>query len=161
MQLSKMHLLTYSAYLLALAALSLADPGCGMLPALKPYPDGMFWCGQNDNVHNYVCSPDYTKWCKARLEAVEAVKIICNGEWAKQVFEPWENKRKCWPLHHRVVQGSHNSHKPMHVMFRMKNYRGHHAQLEPETCIKLLEIPIFMSPYGAEAAVVSNAWLFR
>lgn len=112
----------------------MADPGCLDPPAHMGYPDGMRWCGRYDSPDNYLCKPAWDSWCRARHEAWEAVHILCNGEWAHAIFEPWENKYKCWPLHFTVVQGRNDRRIPMHVMFRMKNNRGHAEELDPETC---------------------------
>ena len=181
---ANMRPISISALLLAIAPSALTEPGCGNHPGYKWYNSGMQWCGKNDDIDNYWCEAEWDTWCNARKEALEAVHTLCYGEWARAVWKPWENKYKCWPLHHRVAQTPSNGKVSLHVMFRMKNYRGHHAgiapscplpstndtlsraneileELDPATCEKLLEIPIYLCPKGCEATSASNSWLFR
>lgn len=131
-----MYLISFLLFLLAFFTPAFADPGCGDVPALKCYHDGMRWCGRQDDGNNYVCQPNYDRWCSARFEVLDAIRELCNGEWAHEPFEPWENKYKCWPLHHHVIQGPGRGWVEMHIIFRIKNYMGEARELDAATCSK-------------------------
>lgn len=136
-----MDLLFILLFLLNLLNLTSADgPECGDKTSCKCYKHGLRWCGQYDSgSYNYNCIPDYDTWCSARWEVLDAIDTLCNGEWASLRFDAWENKQKCWPLHHHTRQ--HKTWATMHVMFRMKNYDQIPRVLDPETCSESLHPP--------------------